>query len=84
MVPVREEQQENSIKEQSFRDPDNESRPGLRNKILTLILGEELTKSRSLGVFCLIVLADFLTFTAIYIPYTHLPPLAKVFSLNHG
>jgi len=84
MVPVREEQQENSIKEQSFRNPDNEPRPGLRKQILTLILGEELTRSRSLGVFCLIVLADFLTFTAIYIPYTHLPPLAKFAGVSSG
>ena len=48
-------------------------------KALSIILGEDLACSKSLKVFILIVIADFFAFTAIYIPYTHLPPLAKVF-----
>jgi len=37
-----------------------------------------------LKVFILIVIADFFAFTAIYIPYTHLPPLAKIAGVSSG
>ena len=35
--------------------------------------------------FLLVILADFLAFTGVYIPYTHLPPLAMVnFTFQYG
>lgn len=57
---------------------------GFKSKVQNLILGEDLARSEHLGVFMLVVLADFLAFTAIYIPYTHLPPLAKVAGVSPG
>ena len=77
MVPVWEDHQDSETIEQKLGSVKNETREKSKNKALSIILGEELALSRSLGVFSLIVLADFLAFTAIYIPYTHLPPLAK-------
>ena len=77
MVPVWGEHEDNETIEQKFGSLKSETKKDVKNKALSIILGEELALSRSLGVFSLIVLADFLAFTAIYIPYTHLPPLAK-------
>ena len=73
MTPVddREEIKEESIRRSRIDKKD------LKNKALSIILGEDLACSKSLAVFALVVLADFFAFTAIYIPYTHLPPLAK-------
>ena len=83
MSPVIDESEENTEDEQKVRKEEDE-RKGLKSKTLSVILGEELTNSKGLGLFSMIVLADFLTFTAIYIPYTHLPPLAKeTFSHHH-
>ena len=83
MSPVIDESEENSKDEQKVSKEEHE-RKGLRKRTLSVILGEELTNSRGLGLFSMIVLVDFLTFTAIYIPYTHLPPLAKeTFSHHH-
>ena len=53
-------------------------RPRKRSRLVSIVLGDDLAKSRRLGVYYLFTFADFLAFTAIYIPYTHLPPLAKV------
>ena len=48
------------------------------NKMLSILVGEDLANSSRLVSYLLFTLSDFLAFTAIYIPYTHLPPLAKV------
>ena len=47
-------------------------------QIMSIMMGEDLASSKNLICYSLFTLADFLAFTAIYIPYTHLPPLAKV------
>merc|ERR1712156_990804 len=57
-------------------------RRGVMQKLLSLLLGEDLALNRNLGIFIVITLADFLAFTAIYIPYTHLPPLAKFVGIS--
>ena len=49
-----------------------------RSRLVSFVLGDDLSKSKRLNVYYLFTCADFLAFTAIYIPYTHLPPLAKV------
>ena len=82
MSPVFDESEENSEDEQEVRKEEDE-RKGLKSKTLSVILGEELTNSKGLGLFSMIVFADFLTFTAIFIPYTHLPPLAKETFSHH-
>ena len=46
------------------------------NLIVSLVLGRELAASPRLPAYLLFSVADFLAFCAIYIPYTHLPPLA--------
>ena len=74
MAPV--ENQEEEVKPQTTRESRIEKQD-YRKKFLSFIFGEDLAFSNSLGVFTLVILADFLAFTAIYIPYTHLPPLAK-------
>lgn len=48
------------------------------NPVLRLVLGEELAASRRLNHYFLFVLTDFLCFTSVYIPYTHLPNFAEV------
>jgi MFS family permease len=52
----------------------NEGPPARR--ILVFALGRELADTNRLATFLLVVLADFIAFMAIYIPYTYLPPLA--------
>ena len=56
--------------------------PKKRHRLISAVLGEDLAKSRRLGVYYLFTFSDFLAFTAIYIPYTHLPPLAKLWFLS--
>ena len=46
--------------------------------VLSMLLGPDLAISSSLPTYLLFAVSDFLSFVAIYIPYTHLPPLAKV------
>ena len=53
-------------------------RKGSSKAMLALVLGSDLAHSSSLPIYLLFALSDFLSFVAIYIPYTHLPPLAKV------
>ena len=53
-------------------------RKGSRKAMLSILLGSDLAHSSSLPIYLLFALSDFLSFVAIYIPYTHLPPLAKV------
>ena len=48
------------------------------NRLLRLILGQELASSNRLGHYFLFVFTDFLCFTSVYIPYTHLPNFAEV------
>ena len=48
------------------------------SRAVSLVLGPDLAASSSLTTYLLFALSDFLAFVAIYIPYTHLPPLAKV------
>ena len=43
---------------------------------MQVLLGRELAASPRLGPYTMFTVADFLAFCAIYIPYTHLPPLA--------
>jgi len=83
MSPVSDSDQEDCEDEEKVQE-EYEPRKGLRRRTLSVILGEELTNSRGLGVFSMIVFADFLTFTAIYIPYAHLPPLAKSAGISAG
>jgi len=54
------------------------------NKVLSLALGPDLATSSSLPAYLLFTLSDFLAFVAIYIPYTHLPPLAKYHHISAG
>ena len=49
--------------------------------VLSVLLGPDLAHSSSLPTYLLFAVSDFLSFVAIYIPYTHLPPLAKVNNL---
>ena len=58
--------------------PNSRCPPKKRSRLVSLVLGDDLAKSRRLSVYYIFTFADFLAFTAIYIPYTHLPPLAKV------
>ena len=44
--------------------------------MMQVLLGRELAASPRLGPYAVFTVADFLAFCAIYIPYTHLPPLA--------
>ena len=53
-------------------------RKGSSKAMLSVLLGSDLAHSSSLPTYLLFALSDFLSFVAIYIPYTHLPPLAKV------
>ena len=53
-------------------------RKGSSKAMLAMVLGSDLAHSSSLPTYLLFALSDFLSFVAIYIPYTHLPPLAKV------
>ena len=45
-------------------------------QMMQVLLGRELAASPRLGPYAVFTVADFLAFCAIYIPYTHLPPLA--------
>ena len=45
-------------------------------QLMQVLLGRELAASPRLGPYAVFTVADFLAFCAIYIPYTHLPPLA--------
>eukprot|EP00092_Neocalanus_flemingeri_P022081 GFUD01023950.1.p1 GENE.GFUD01023950.1~~GFUD01023950.1.p1 ORF type:complete len:442 (-),score=61.43 GFUD01023950.1:20-1345(-) len=74
MVPV-------DLPEEDFS---KRSPPKKRSRLLSYVLGDDLSKSRRLGTYYLFTLADFLAFTAIYIPYTHLPPLAKYRNISSG
>ena len=47
-------------------------------KLLGLLVGDDVASSSSFICYLMFTLSDFLAFCAIYIPYTHLPPLAKV------
>ena len=53
-------------------------RKGSSEAMLSILLGPDLAHSSSLPTYLLFALSDFLSLVAIYIPYTHLPPLAKV------
>ena len=66
---------------QSTESP-NTSKPGSR--LLGLVLGPALAASPALPIFTLILLADFFTFAAVYIPYSHLPGLAMARGLSPG
>ena len=57
--------------------------PGRRGSLLvSLVLGRELAASPRLAAYLLFSVADFLAFCAIYIPYTHLPPLAAAHGVS--
>jgi len=65
-------------------DPNSRCPPRKRHRLVSLVLGDDLAKSRRLSVYYVFTVADFLAFTAIYIPYTHLPPLAKYRNISSG
>jgi len=65
-------------------DHHRRSPPKKRGRLVSFVLGDDLSKSRRLSTYYLFTLADFLAFTAIYIPYTHLPPLAKYRNITPG
>ena len=46
------------------------------NMVVSLVLGREVAASPRLPAYLLFTVSDFFAFCAIYIPYTHLPPLA--------
>ena len=48
----------------------------MMTQLMQVLLGRELAASPRLGPYAVFTVADFLAFCAIYIPYTHLPPLA--------
>ena len=52
--------------------------PHKTNTLLRLFLGQDLASSKRLGHYTLFVITDFLCFTSVYIPYTHLPTFAEV------
>ena len=75
MAPV--DSDEGDDQEQGSTSFRNNSQ-GFKSKALAFVLGKDLASNENVGVFVLVAVADFLAFTAIYIPYTYLPPLAKV------
>ena len=75
MAPV--DSDEGDDQEQGSTSFRNNSQ-GFKSKALAFFLGKDLASNENVGVFVLVAVADFLAFTAIYIPYTYLPPLAKV------
>lgn len=52
------------------------------NRVLRLLLGQDLASSNRLSHYFLFVFTDFLCFTSVYIPYTHLPNFAQVMSCS--
>merc|ERR1719376_890257 len=65
-------------------DANSRCPPRKRHRLVSLVLGDDLAKSRRLSVYYVFTVSDFLAFTAIYIPYTHLPPLAKYRNISSG
>ena len=54
-----------------------------RGRLLaSLVLGQEVAASPRLPAYLLFTVSDFLAFCAIYIPYTHLPPLATAHGVS--
>ena len=52
------------------------------NMLVSLVLGRELASSPRLPAYLLFTVSDFFAFCAIYIPYTHLPPLATAHGVS--
>ena len=50
----------------------------LCGSVVRLVLGGQLAASTRLLDYALFAVTDFLCFTAVYIPYTHLPTFAQV------
>ena len=50
----------------------------LCGSVVRLVLGGQLAASTRLLDYALFAVTDFLCFTAVYIPYTHLPSFAQV------
>ena len=53
------------------------------NRVLRLLLGQDLASSNRLSHYFLFVFTDFLCFTSVYIPYTHLPNFAQVMNCSY-
>ena len=65
------------------RTSDGDLTPGRRgNMMLSLVLGTEVAASPRLPAYLLFTVSDFFAFCAIYIPYTHLPPLATAHGVS--
>ena len=52
--------------------------------LVRLVLGGDLAASSRLSNYALFALTDFLCFTAVYIPYTHLPTFAQSRGVSGG
>ena len=52
------------------------------NMLVSLVLGREVAASPRLPAYLLFTVSDFFAFCAIYIPYTHLPPLATAHGVS--
>ena len=65
------------------RTSDDALTPGRRgNMLVSLVLGREVAASPRLPAYLLFTVSDFFAFCAIYIPYTHLPPLATAHGVS--
>jgi len=53
-------------------------------KIMGMAIGKELIENPGIVLFFIVTIADFLAFTGIYIPYTHLPTLARSENIQPG
>ena len=54
------------------------------SRVVSWVLGDELASHKKLLCYTVFTLSDFLSFCAIYIPYTHLPPLARSHGVQAG
>ena len=79
MIPVHShaEKEADAAREQ---DQDNDATPhlGRLNRLLSLILGEDLAAHQRVGNYMTFVLTNFLRFISVYITFTHLPTFAEV------
>ena len=79
MVPVTTSLRGKRLSEDSLNNNHAQAVPLRKpNRVLRMFLGHELAASKRLNHYLLFVFTDFLCFTSVYIPYTHLPNFAEV------
>lgn len=79
MLPVTTSLQEKIPSEDSLNNNRGQTASLKRpNRVMRMFLGPELAAHKRLNHYLLFVLTDFLCFTSVYIPYTHLPNFAEV------